>query len=140
AADKKVVIETELNELPPALGDSDMLRRVLQNLVDNALKFTRPRSTVSIRGTLQTADDLPPGHALGTWLRIQVEDAGRGIPPEFHTIIFELFAQAPAGYGRGTGVGLAFCKLAVEAHGGQIWVESTFDRGSSFFFTLPIAS
>lgn len=140
ATDKRVTLNIDLDRLPEIHGDPDMLRRVLQNLTDNGLKFTRPRSTVQIRGHVAQPEELPSSHPPGTWALIEVEDHGPGIPAEFHEIIFELFAQAPAGYGHGTGVGLAFCKLAVETHGGQIWVQSIPGQGSTFSFTLPIAS
>ncbi|HQE98582.1 MAG TPA: ATP-binding protein, partial [Anaerolineae bacterium] len=70
---------------------------------------------------------------------ISVEDTGSGIPPEFLGRIFEKFTQAEkdARAHRGTGLGLTFCKMAVEAHGGRIWVESELGKGSTFSFALP---
>jgi len=72
-----------------------------------------------------------------------VSDAGAGIPAEFHEKIFDRFGQVHGQAGhtrpRGTGLGLAFCKLAVEAHGGKIWVTSELAKGSTFYFTLPVA-
>jgi signal transduction histidine kinase len=67
-----------------------------------------------------------------------VRDTGRGIAPEHHGVIFEKFRQVRESDARaGTGLGLAFCKLAVEAHGGRIGVESERGKGSTFWFTLP---
>jgi signal transduction histidine kinase len=75
-------------------------------------------------------------------VHIWVEDTGRGIPPEDQNTVFEKFTRVRSGGTggtRGLGLGLAFCKLAVENHGGKIWVESEVERGSRFTFTAPIA-
>jgi signal transduction histidine kinase len=76
------------------------------------------------------------------FVQCSVEDQGPGIAPEYREKIFERFSQGPTlgGKRRGTGLGLTFCKLMVEAHGGRIWVESTGEHGSTFYFTLPLAS
>jgi signal transduction histidine kinase len=71
---------------------------------------------------------------------LSVSDNGEGIPPEFHSAIFDRFKQAglrPLGRKLDTGLGLTFCKMVVETHGGRIWVESEVGRGSTFFLTLP---
>ena len=67
-------------------------------------------------------------------------DSGPGIPPEYLTRVFDRFVQVEGQAGRrqGTGLGLAFCKLAVEAHGGRIWVENRPEGGSAFYFALPV--
>ena len=139
AQDKRIWLDNQLASLPTVLVDPDMTRRVLQNLVDNALKFSRPGTPVRLVGTVADGASLPQGHAPGNYVVVSVQDQGVGIPEEYHRVIFELFTQAPGGYGRGTGVGLAFCKLAVEAHGGQIWVDSAPGQGTTFSFSLPIA-
>jgi signal transduction histidine kinase len=81
--------------------------------------------------------DLPPG----TWVVLNISDTGLGIPPEDRERIFDKFAQAHLGQGRrrGIGLGLTFCRLAVEAHGGKIWVGDQTGDGSTFSFTLPAA-
>lgn len=73
-------------------------------------------------------------------MRCAVHDSGSGIPPEYRERIFDRFVQVkgPRGRRRGTGLGLTFCKLVVEAHGGRIWVESEEGKGSTFYFTLPM--
>jgi signal transduction histidine kinase len=70
-----------------------------------------------------------------------VADNGRGIPEEFQEMIFEKFRQVElrdAGFKRGAGLGLTFCKMVVSEHGGEMWVESDGERGSTFVFTVPL--
>jgi PAS domain S-box-containing protein len=114
------------------LVDEDKISRVLTNLVDNALKFSPPNGQVTVAAEA-------PGEA--GFIRCSVRDEGPGIPPDHHEQIFDRFAQGPSQSGkrRGTGLGLAFCKLMVEVHGGRIWVESQGEQGSTFYFTLPLA-
>jgi len=105
------------------------MRRVIANLVANAIKFTAERGEVRVG----VAAD-PAGVTL------TVTDAGPGIPAAYHQKIFEKFGQVEAtrqGAQRSSGLGLTFCKLAVEAHGGRIGVESEIGKGSTFWFTLP---
>ena len=139
AEDKVIRVAVDLDRLPAVEADTEMIRRVLQNLVDNALKFSPPQSTVQITGAIAGVADLPPGHPPGRWVIVDVRDQGTGVPEVYQQVIFELFVQAPDGHGQGTGLGLAFCKLAVEAHGGRIWVESRPGQGATFRFTLPMA-
>ena len=115
------------------LVDEEKISRVLTNLVDNALKFTPPRGQISV--TTEPA----PGET--DMILCSVHDDGPGIPMEYRDKIFDRFTQGPSQSGkrRGTGLGLAFCKMMVEAHGGRIWVESVNDQGSTFYFTLPLA-
>lgn len=110
--------------------DRELIERVLQNLAGNALKFSPPNKKV----------DITISAAAGQ-VRVEVTDSGPGIAPEFHEKIFEKFGQVGAGASRrGTGLGLAFCKLVVEAHGGQIGVISQPGQGSTFWFTLAAMS
>ena len=110
-------------------ADVVLIRRVIQNLLSNALRYT-PSG-----GDIRMAVTSAPGE-----VRVTVTDAGPGIAPEFHKRIFEKFGQVEDPNNRtGTGLGLTFCKLAVEAHGGRIGVESEIDHGSTFWFTLPAA-
>ena len=139
AAERRVRCLHELAGMPPVLGDGEMIRRVLQNLVDNALKFSPSGKAISMSARVVPAAALPVPHAPGAWAVVAVQDHGPGIPAAYRAVIFELFGQAPSGKGRGTGLGLAFCKLAIEAHGGTIWVENGPEDGSIFSFTLPVA-
>ena len=114
-----------------AVVDPDIIRRVIANLVGNAVKFA-PRGG-QIR--LEVAEG-------STGPEIRVTDTGPGIPPEFHQRIFEKFGQANGNgnsAARSSGLGLAYCKLAVQAHGGRIGVVSAPGEGSTFWFTLPSA-
>ena len=115
-----------------AFCDKDLIRRVIANLVGNAVKYA-PTGT-EIRITVET-NELQS--------RIAVSDAGAGIPKEYHDKIFDKFGQVKsrqAGKKYSTGLGLTFCKLAVEAHGGEIDVESESGKGSTFWFLLPSVS
>ncbi len=125
------LVERAAMDLPPFPGDEDKLRRTIVNLLGNAIKFT-PEG-----GTVIASAEMGEGVIL-----FSVRDTGEGIPPEAFNRIFEKFGQVEsrkAGRKMSTGLGLTFCKLAVEAHGGRIWVESRTGEGSAFFFTVPRA-
>jgi signal transduction histidine kinase len=115
--------------------DADKIERVLYNLVDNAIKFTPGGGHVSLSNQA-----WPANTAL---IRINVIDTGPGIPPAYRERIFDRFQQISTGERgarrRGTGLGLSFCKLAIEAHGGQIWIEDHPGGGTVFAFTLPLS-
>ena len=106
-------------------GDENKLSRTLVNLIANAIKFT-PGGSV----TISASQDVKA-------VRFAIRDTGEGIPAEAFERIFEKFGQLDS-HKVGTGLGLAFCKLAVEAHGGRIAVESALGQGSTFSFTIPI--
>lgn len=117
--------------VPAVRADAGLLRRVFANLLQNALTHS-PRG-VSITLAVRPSSD---GGVLFT-----VADDGPGIPPEYHELIFRKFEgvrPALTPRARGSGLGLTFCKLAVEAHGGRIWVQSTAGRGSQFHIALPV--
>jgi signal transduction histidine kinase len=110
-------------------GDENKLSRTLVNLIANAVKFAGG-GTVTITATRDA----------GKSIRFAVRDTGPGIAAEAFERIFEKFGQLDANTRVGTGLGLAFCKLAVEAHGGRIEVESTPGAGSTFSFTIPLCA
>ena len=110
--------------------DAELTSRVVSNLINNALKFTPSDGRVQVSIA-----------ARGDEAVIEVSDTGRGIPSEFHGLIFEKFGQVEARKMRhSTGLGLAFCKLAVQAQGGRIGVRSEPGKGSTFFFSVPISA
>lgn len=114
--------------LPSINVDADMIRRVVINLVENGVKYTDAGGTVTVSAK---ADDEA--------ITVSVKDTGPGIPASEHTRIFTRFARIYRdGAPKGLGLGLAFCKLAVEAHGGKIWVESEPGQGATFSFTVPL--
>ncbi len=108
-------------------ADPELVSRILENLVSNALRHTPRGSEVKVSVFL---DEAPAA------LRIAVSDAGPGIPEADQTRVFEKFVTGGRG-SRNSGLGLAFCKLAVEAHGGRIWIERPAEGGAAFVFTLP---
>lgn len=119
--------------IPDVLVDADRVTRVLVNLLSNALKCTPNGGKISVR-----ADFDRPNKCVV----FAVSDNGIGIPEEYHEKIFDKFFQAEAYRARSSmssGVGLAFCKLVTEAHGGRIWVESEPGVGSTFRFTIPVS-
>jgi len=119
--------------LPAVVADNDQLIQLLENLVGNALKFTDPKGSI----TLKTS---APANAGGK-IQVSVTDTGRGIEPEHLESIFSKFRRIENGKNtvRGTGLGLAIAKHIVTAHGGSIWVESEKGSGSTFYFSLPPA-
>ncbi len=134
AQDMDVVLQSDIgDDVPPLDVDADKVERVLQNLIDNALKFSPAASTITVRA-------CAPG-AAERFVRVEVADQGPGVPDEYKTRLFERFTQIKGRHGarRGVGLGLTFCKLAVEAHGGRLWIEDNPGGGSLFVFTLPVA-
>jgi signal transduction histidine kinase len=114
----------------PIAVDKNLLRRVVVNLLANAIKFTKPD------GHIRIGVQLAEGHP-----RVAVTDDGPGIAPEQHQRIFEKYGQTATGARRGgSGLGLTFCKMVIEAHGGTIGLDSALGRGSTFWFTLPPAA
>jgi len=130
--------------LPPADLDVDLVTRVLETLVANALKFTPPggRVDVELRPAEVSQLALCQGSAV-EGLSFVVRDTGPGIPVEERERIFEKFAVVEshrAGSRHSTGLGLAFCRAAVRAHGGGIWVDDAPGGGSAFHVVLPAGS
>jgi NtrC-family two-component system sensor histidine kinase KinB len=126
---KEHTLEIEpTSKLPEVDIDFDLILRVMTNLLENAIKYTRTGGEIRVSAR----------KAKGV-LEVSVKDSGSGIPPADQKRIFEKYARIHRkGKPKGRGLGLAFCRLAVEAHGGKIWVESTEGEGSTFHFTLPL--
>lgn len=110
--------------------DRKVVQRVIDNLLGNAIKFSPEGSEVQLT-VRRVADGM----------RVAVSDQGPGIPAEYHARIFDKFGQAELGLkfkGLSSGLGLTFCKLAVERHGGRIGIDSEPGHGSTFWFVLPL--
>lgn len=137
ARSKGLHLESEVApDLPNFCADEEKLRRTLVNLMGNAIKFTPAGGTVRVSAH-PAKSDREGHHAI----RFVVSDNGEGIPREAFGKIFEKFGQVEtrmAGHGSSSGLGLTFCKMIVEAHGGHIRVESELGRGSTFEFVLPV--
>lgn len=124
-----ITVELDIARLPEVLIDTDMITRVVINLMENAVKYTPSGSHITLRSEMVNDNTV----------QITVSDTGPGIPETMLDSIFNKFSRvkyqdAP----KGVGLGLAFCRLAVEAHGGRIRVESDGKSGSDFIFTLPL--
>jgi NtrC-family two-component system sensor histidine kinase KinB len=125
-------IQTD-GDLPPISIDPDHIKRVLTNLLDNAIKFTPDHGSVH----LWARPDSENGHQN---VLLGVTDTGPGIPKNAQKNLFQKFQQVVSIEGRrkGTGLGLAYCKLVVDAHGGEIWVDSQEGKGATFSIRIPI--
>ena len=117
------------DNLPTLKIDAILIGRVLHNLISNAVKFAPKNTDINITSISDS------NHVI-----VRVTDSGPGIPVRDRQLIFEKFGQVHGAERTGVGLGLTFCKLAVEAHGGRIWVEDAPAQGSSFVFTLPNGS
>jgi signal transduction histidine kinase len=124
AAGSQVVIQLR-NEAEFADLDRELTGRVIVNLLSNAIKFSPPHSTISIRAFFEPSE-----------LHFVVADQGPGIPPEYVETLFDPYTQVEGTKG-GTGLGLTFCRLAVQAQKGRIWVQSTLGQGTEIHFTIP---
>lgn len=127
--------------LPPAYVDRDKVKQILVNLLTNAVKYS-PRGGEIIL-SVHEATHLPDDHPEGRFMLLQVKDTGLGIAPEDLPHIWERFYRVDNSNTRrigGTGLGLSITRALVELHGGQIWADSVVNKGSTFSFTLPIAT
>jgi len=130
AENKDLEISTDFAPVsPPIYVDADMIRRVLINMLENAIKFTPAGGNICV-GVHPTVDTV----------QMWVQDSGPGIPSVEFDRIFEKFTRLNSTEGpRGLGLGLAYCRLAILGHGGKIWVESEVGKGSIFKFEIPLA-
>ena len=131
-ADKQIAERSAVvthDPLPAVTGDFEILTKVLHHLIRERHRILR--GACSARAYFIQRADLD-------WV-FSVEDNGPGIDPAFQGRIFEVFKRLHGKEYPGNGLGLAFCKKAIEWHGGRMWVESTPGAGSTFYFTLPAA-
>lgn len=127
---KHITIGVQIDKELCALADPDGMRKVFNNLIHNAIKFTPAEGCITISA-----------QQVGENIQVEIADTGIGIPARDLPRIFERFYKSDqaraAGGVRGTGLGLAIAKHIVEGHGGKIWVESSEGKGSTFYFMLP---
>lgn len=135
ALQKEIDVQVRVSsDLPLVWCERALMVRVLVNLLGNALYFTPRGGAVTV--------DVGRDTGAGAGVLFSVSDTGPGVPPEFADRVFDEFVQVESrqqGVRSGKGIGLTFCKRAVEAHGGRIWVESNLRAGSRFCFTIPTA-
>ncbi|MGA0392611.1 MAG: ATP-binding protein [Rhodospirillales bacterium] len=138
AAEKNLELKLETEELlPPVVGDSDQLTQVVQNLIDNAIKYGGHDSTIEIK--VDTTERVP--QTGGPGLKISVRDFGDGIPEEQITRLTERFYRIDKARSRnlgGTGLGLAIVKHIMNRHRGNLEIQSTEGEGSTFSIFLPV--
>ncbi|MBQ2610909.1 HAMP domain-containing histidine kinase, partial [bacterium] len=149
AKSKNINLFAEVNDLPEIKADSQRLEQVLTNLVSNAIKFTPENKNIFIRSKLMNSKAIPKNPIFedelnkleGDYIVVTVEDEGIGIAESNLRKAFDKFAQIENSLSRkvgGTGLGLPIAKQLLEAHKGTIWCDSTLDKGSKFYFALPV--
>ncbi len=128
--DEKTIPLEVAEGMPEMYADRDIIKRVIANITNNAIKYTPPGGSITINISYDKEVD---------GFRVMVKDTGDGIPKDYLGKIFDKFVQVESNKKAktGRGLGLTFCRMAVEAHGGKIWVESELGHGSTFIFTLP---
>ena len=132
SADKQIADRSAIvthDPLPWVSGDYEILTKVLHHLIQNAIEYCgTPSPRVHISSRREHLE----------WV-FSVQDNGPGIDPEFQGRVFGVFKRLHGKEHPGNGLGLAFCKKAIERHGGRMWMESTLGAGSTFYFTLSPA-
>lgn len=159
AEPKNITIESDIQDLdlPKTYGDCDKLEQIFANLLSNAIKFTHNNGEIKVKINLVNAEDIdaelfyknPSDTTLksshkpqGEYLKVTIQDTGVGIAKEDLHKVFDKFQQIESSLSRevgGTGLGLAITKQLVDAHRGEIWVESELNKGSKFCLILPVA-
>ena len=141
AADVRAEVDAEAPGAPAFAGDRALLRRVFNNLLENALTHAAPdRADRPAPGAAAFTVRVSARAAEGDGVLFTVADNGPGVPPEYQELIFRKFETVKltgALRARGSGLGLAFCRMVVEAHGGRVWVQSTPGAGAAFHVLLP---
>ncbi|MEC4803366.1 MAG: histidine kinase [Jaaginema sp. PMC 1079.18] len=129
-ADKSLHLKQDIpQDVPEVFADEELIRQVLVNLLDNAIKYTPAHGTISLSLLHRTAQKV----------QVTIEDDGPGIPPEKRDRIFEHHFRLRRDRDQeGFGLGLDLCRRVISAHYGQLWVDSVVNEGSAFHFTLPV--
>jgi signal transduction histidine kinase len=124
-------IDVRIGYMPTVTCEKNYMTRVFANLIDNSIKYMKDGPSPAI--------DIGCEDAGETW-RFHVRDNGIGIPEKYLSKIFKMFVRIPGQSSKtvaGSGIGLSIVKRAVEAHGGEVWLDSKEDAGTTFFFTIP---
>ncbi len=131
--DNQIEILNQIDTIELSL-DKDIIRRVFINLLTNAIKYSKVNGKITLRGTLSDQQKEK-------MLLLSVQDEGHGIPEKYRESIFDLYQQImtkKSGKASSNGLGLSFCKIAVNEHAGKIWVESEIGKGATFFIQIPL--
>jgi signal transduction histidine kinase len=128
---KQIKLDSTVDKnLPEIIIDQERIKQVFDNILNNAIKFSPPDSQINIRANRENKV-----------IQFEIQDYGKGIPKNKQQKIFETFYQVETGADRtfgGTGLGLTISRGIILGHGGDIWVESEMNKGSTFKFTIPI--
>jgi PAS domain S-box-containing protein len=131
--EKDLVVVNNIKPQYQAEYDYEIIHRVIVNILTNGIKYSENGGKITI-------DAAPMKEGEKEFIKISISDTGMGIPANMVDKVFDKFTQVTvkkSGGASSTGIGLTFCKLVVEAHGGRIWAESEFGKGATFCFTLP---
>jgi len=135
AQQKSIIITNSITSQLGVKCDKEITERIFINLLTNAIKYTPNNGTITLSAN--------QSKGISGFVKVYVSDSGQGIPKDKLSTVFDKFGQVSekkSGGVRSTGLGLTFCKMAVEAHGGNILVESEIGKGTSFIFTLPLGA
>ncbi|MBU0765814.1 MAG: PAS domain S-box protein, partial [Bacteroidetes bacterium] len=135
-SEKDITVTNKIRSILQSEFDYEIIQRVLVNFLTNAVKYTPTNGEITLDAEIVSIDKKE-------MLQISVSDSGQGIPENMLEKIFDKFSQVEAkksGVARSTGLGLSFCKMVVEAHGGKIRAESELGKGTTFLFTLPVVA
>jgi two-component system sensor histidine kinase ResE len=141
AEEAKVILTSQIGDLPSVIGDGDRLAQVFANLLDNAIKHTPVGGKVMVAAELVTPSGMQRCRKPGPRaIEVAVSDSGTGIPPEDLSRVFERFYQVDKSrvHTGSVGLGLAIAREIVEAHGGSIKAESIVGLGTRFVVELPV--
>ncbi|MCB1191507.1 MAG: sensor histidine kinase [Leptospiraceae bacterium] len=139
AKQKNIAIYNNITSVAEILGDQEILVRVFINLLTNAIKYTPNNGMITLTSKIMAKSEMSVNQ--DSKIIVYVEDTGEGIPEDKLDLVFDKFGQVQAhksGSVRSTGLGLTFCKMAVETHGGEIGVKSRLNVGTTFWFSLPL--
>ncbi|MBI4647306.1 MAG: PAS domain-containing sensor histidine kinase, partial [Bacteroidia bacterium] len=133
--EKDISVKNNITDFIQADFDFELIQRVMVNILTNAIKYTPLNGSITIDAELDT-------HQKNKMIKVSITDTGQGIPANMLEKVFDKFSQVEAkksGAARSTGLGLTFCKMVIESHGGKIWAKSEIGKGTTFYFLLHVA-